>query len=155
MSHHESELEKILERVLHLPSKEQTQLRAVLDILFPPVAKSATFKLKGDSPMPVSIAVGQTTSGVFTEFDGPNGTGNVVAPSGPLAFASDNAAVATVDPASGIVTGVSAGTCNIGCQDPASANKVTASDSLTVTGGASGVAVSATFVLSQPASHRR
>jgi hypothetical protein len=32
---------------------------------------------------------------------------------GPLAFSSDNAAIATVDPATGLVTQVAAGTCNI------------------------------------------
>jgi hypothetical protein len=154
MSHHHEDLKEILERVLHLPKREQKQLKDILDILFS-VAQSATFKLKGDSQMPATIKVGQTTSGVFTEFDGPNGTGNVVAPSGPLAYASDNAAVATVDPASGIVTGVSAGTCNIGAQDPASANKVTASDSCTVIAAGPLPALSATFVLSQPASSRR
>lgn len=80
---------------------------------------------------------------VFTEFDGPNGTGNVVPPIGVIQYASDNSAIAIVD-ASGLVTALSAGTVNISGTDPG--NGLTASDQLTVS-STGGKAVSATGVL--------
>jgi Big-like domain-containing protein len=97
--------------------------------------------------MPAKIAVGgKGALFTFTEFDGPGGTGNAVPPSGPITYASDNVAVATVD-TSGNVTAVSPGTANITGVDPASANKVAAGDVLTVTPAVGAVAVSATGVL--------
>jgi len=96
--------------------------------------------------MPAKIAVGgKGATFTFTEFDGPNGTGNVVPPSGPITYASDNTAVATVD-ATGQVAAVSPGVANITGVDPASPNKVAAGDVVTVTAAAA-VAVSATGVL--------
>ena len=89
--------------------------------------------------MPASIVVGKTATAVFTEFDG---GGNKVPPVGAVTFTSDNAAVATVDPASGIATGVSVGTANISAID--AGNNLTASDALTVTAD---VATTATLVL--------
>ncbi len=66
----------------------------------------------------------------------------VVPNAGPIAFSSDNPAVATVDPASGAGTAVAAGTANISGVD--SVNSLSASDVLTVTAP---VAVSATLTL--------
>src|SRR5277367_4671815 len=63
--------------------------------------------------MPAQIQIGGTANSLFQEWTGPNGTGTVLPNAGAIAFASDNTAVATVDPASGVVTGVSAGTANI------------------------------------------
>lgn len=103
---------------------------------------------KGDLEM-VTIKVGGGAVFVFTEFNGPNGTGKVIAPSGPIQYSSDNAAVATVD-TQGIVTGVAPGTAVISGSDPASVNKVSASDTLTVEAivpPPPDVAVSATGVL--------
>src|SRR5271170_6649899 len=80
--------------------------------------------------MPATIHVnGNGATFVFTEFDGPNGTGNVVPALQPIAYASSAPAVATVD-ASGNVTAVSAGTAVISGTDPG--NSLTASDTLTV-----------------------
>ena len=85
--------------------------------------------------MPATIQVGGTgAQAVFTEFDGLNGTGNVAQDGGPVAFASSNTAVATVDPASGAVTAVAPGTATISGTD--SVNQLTASDTVTVTAGA-------------------
>ena len=95
--------------------------------------------------MPATILVGATATAVFTEFTGPGGTGVTIPPIGAVSFASDNAAVATVDPASGIATGVSAGTANISGTD--AGNSLTASDVLTVTAAPPPVAQSATLVL--------
>ena len=103
--------------------------------------------------MPATIQVGgKGATFTFTEFDGPNGTGNVVKPSGPITYASDNTAVATVDP-TGQVTAVGANadgspaTANITGVDPASPNKVAAGDVITVIAAPPPVAVSATGVL--------
>jgi len=109
--------------------------------------------------MSKTVAPGVKTLFTFTEFDGPNGTGNKVKASGPIVFASDNTSVATVDSATqrpnsdgfGVdvdVISVAVGVANITGVDPASQNKVAAGDTLTVTAPAGGVAVSATGVLS-------
>lgn len=108
--------------------------------------QSATLNLQvnqpGEPDMPATIQVGKTANSLFQEWTGPNGTGTVVPNAGAVAFTSDNPAVATVDPASGVATGVSVGSCNISGTDPA--NNLTASDSLTVTAA---TAVSATLTL--------
>ena len=92
--------------------------------------------------MPATIKIGGAGAKfTFTEFSGPNGTGDVLPAAGPINYASDNPGVGTVD-ASGNVTAVAAGTCNISGQD--SVNGLTASDVLTVEAE---VAQSATGVL--------
>ena len=58
-------------------------------------------------------------------------TGNPEPDSGPIAFSSDTPGVATVDPASGLVTPVSVGTANITATD--STNVPTLSDTVLVT----------------------
>lgn len=80
--------------------------------------------------MPATILVGATASSSFKEWTGPNGTGTQVPNAGSVLYASDNPAVATVDPATGVATGVSAGTANISGTD--SVNNLSASDVLTV-----------------------
>lgn len=80
--------------------------------------------------MPATVIVGGTASPLFQEWTGPSGTGTVVPNAGAIAFTSSNPAVATVDPASGVATGVSAGTAVISGADPV--NNLTASDTLTV-----------------------
>lgn len=110
--------------------------------------------------MPKTVAVGTPSTFTFTEFDALAGAGNKVKASGPITFASDNPAVATVDGNQQVVNGdgsisvpvvsVGAGVANITGVDPASTNKVAAGDVLTVTAGTGGgpVALSATGVLS-------
>ncbi len=148
---------RILKKILEALAEIESTLQVILKRLFG--ARSATITFtneRGEPIMPARIVVGGAgAKAVFTEFDGPNGTGNVVPPSGPITFASDNLAVATVD-ASGNVTAVAANpdgsdaTANISGLDPASANKVTASDVITVGAAAPPpppVAQSATLVL--------
>jgi len=94
--------------------------------------------------MPATILVGGTANSLFQEWTGPNGTGTVVPNAGAPAFSSDNPAVATVDPATGVATGVAPGTANISGTDPA--NGLTASDVLTVNAVVQ-PAVSATLTL--------
>jgi uncharacterized protein YjdB len=82
--------------------------------------------------MPLTIGLnGNGATASFQEFDGPNGTGNPVPPTGAVSFASDNTAVATVDPSSGAIKAVGVGTCNISGTD--AGNSLSASDALTVT----------------------
>jgi len=92
--------------------------------------------------MPLSIALNSNgAQATFTEFDGPNGTGNQVPPVGAVTFSSSATNIATVDPASGKVTPIAAGTATITGTD--AGNSLTASDTLTVTD----TAVSATLTL--------
>ena len=94
--------------------------------------------------MPATIIVGgHGAKFAFTEFSGPNGTGIVVAPIGIVQYATSDPLIGLVD-ASGNVTAVGAGTCNIVGKDPG--NSLTAFDILTVQASAV-VAVSATGVL--------
>lgn len=92
--------------------------------------------------MPATISVGgQGAKAVFTEFDQLAGAGNIVPPAGPVTFASDSTAVATVDQ-NGNVLAVGPGTANISGTD--SVSGISASDVLTVLADS---AKSATLVL--------
>jgi uncharacterized protein YjdB len=78
---------------------------------------------------------------VYQEFDGPNGTGNKVVPTGIVAYASDNPSVATVDVTTGQLAYVGVGSAVISASD---GGNLPASDVLTV---AAAVAVSSTLTL--------
>ena len=93
--------------------------------------------------MPASIVVGKTATAVLLEWTGPGGTGTMVPPIGPVSYTSSDPTIASVDPVTGIATGVAAGTVTITGTD--AGNGLNASDTLTVT--AVLVAVSATLVL--------
>lgn len=95
--------------------------------------------------MPAQIQVAGTATATFLEWSGAGGTGVQVPPVGAVTYSSDTPAVATVDPNTGIVTGVSAGTANISGAD--AGNSLTASDVLTVVAAPPPVAVSATLTL--------
>ncbi len=114
----------------------------IIHLLLRPQSATLTFK---ELQMPANILVGGTANSLFQEWTGQNGTGDVVPSAGSISFSSDNPAVATVDPASGVATGVSAGTANITGTDPA--NNLTASDVLTVNAPPPPPAVSATLQL--------
>ena len=81
--------------------------------------------------MPKTIPIGGTASSLFQEWSGANGTGQVVPDAGTIAFSSDNPAVATVDPSSGVVTGIGPGTANISGKD--AGDNLVGSDVITVT----------------------
>jgi hypothetical protein len=86
-----------------------------------------TFKdLKGNILMPATLSIGQTATAIATEWSGPNGTGSPLAAAGPIAFSSSDATIATVDPASGLVTAVGPGTATITGTD--STNGLSGSD---------------------------
>jgi uncharacterized protein YjdB len=92
--------------------------------------------------MAAQLSIGQTATSVFKEFTGPNGTGSEIAPVGPVTFASSDPSIATVDPTTGLVTAVAAGTATITATD--GGNGLSASDSVS---DQPLVAVSATLVI--------
>lgn len=104
----ESEFEKrlihVLKEIAHwlkeLVGKHQAE-GFVLKIL-------AEGKIMG-SPATIGATGGQLSA--------QNADGTPYKPVGALAFASDNSAIASVDPVSGAVTAVAAGTCNLAAQD--------------------------------------
>lgn len=123
----------------------EQEIKLLKEILALLKKKGSAISAKGVlMPATIPISGNRGAQFTFTEFDGPNGTGNKVAPLQAIVYASDNTAVATVD-ATGLVTALSAGSANISGTDPG--NGLTASDVLTVT-AITGVAVSATGVLS-------
>jgi hypothetical protein len=108
-------------------------------------AQSATLVILNDRGviiMPANLVVGQTAQAVYQEWSLPAGTGVKLPSAGPVAFATSDGAIATVDPVSGLVTAVAAGTVTITGSD--ATNGLNASDTATVTGIA---AQSATLVI--------
>lgn len=95
----------------------------------------------------LTVKMGDKPGGaVFQEFDGPNGTGNKVAPIGAVVFSSDNPAVATVDPSTGALAYISPGSANITGSDNG-VGGLSASDTLTVLPATPPAPVSATLTL--------
>ena len=92
--------------------------------------------------MPLTVHLNEAPgTAVYTEFDGPNGTGNVVPPVGTVQYSSDNPSVATVDPNTGQLAYVAAGDATISAADD---GNLPASDLLTVIAS---TAVSSTLTL--------
>jgi hypothetical protein len=118
------------------------QILAVCQLIYEAVRArlSATLTFKGAS-MPATILVGKTAQAVWQEWSGPNGTGDKLPPAGAISFTTSDGTIASVDPGSGLITGVAVGTATISGAD--AANGLTASDSLTVTE----TAVSATLTI--------
>ncbi len=141
-----------IEKTLHTMREEshrcckllEAMLLEILHILNRPQSATLTLQVPGGT-MPATILVGGTASSLFQEWSGPNGSGTVVPNAGVPAFASDNPAVATVDPSTGVATGVAAGVANISGTDPA--NGLSASDVLTVNDVTPPPAQSATLTL--------
>lgn len=108
-------------------------------------AKSAQLTIsdtEGNILMPATLAVGKTAVAVLHEFDGLNGTGNELAPIGPVSFTSSDPTIATVDASSGLVTAVAAGAVTITGTD--AGNGLSASDTVS---DSPVVAQSATLVI--------
>ena len=164
--HHENIFEEILERVLDAErdidqinkkvSKIEQQNQQILDMLneiVPQGAVSSTLTFDGGK-MDTTIQVGGTGTATYLEWSGPSGTGSQVPPTGAVQYASDNPAVATVDPNTGVFTGVSAGTANISANDAGlAAPGLPASAVVTVTAAPPPVAVSSTMTLVANSSH--
>lgn len=95
-----------------------------------PVSATLTFLNSKGEPMASQAHVNDKPGKYqYQEFDGPAGSGNKVPPTGAVAYASDNPAVATIDPASGQLTYVGAGVANISASD---GGNLPASDALTL-----------------------
>lgn len=81
--------------------------------------------------MPATILVGKTAQANYQEWSGPNGTGDRLPSAGPVTFLSSDTNIATVDPSSGLITGVALGSATISGSD--STNGLSASDVVNVT----------------------
>lgn len=81
-------------------------------------------------PQTLTVGLGPVTATVQESKGGVNQPNT-----GPIAFASDNSAVATVDPTLGVVTPVAPGSCNISASDSANVPPLTDSVALTVIAG--------------------
>ena len=151
---------KRIERQLECAAERDEVIIRLLKKILADVEAPDAVSAKGEV-MPKTVEVGGPVTFTFTEFAAPVGTatvGVIVPESGPITFASDNTAVATVDGSQQVVNAdnsisvpvvaVGPGTANITGVDPASANKVAAGDVLTVIPPPPPVAVTATGVLS-------
>jgi len=127
---------KLLERILVVEER-------IYAVLRPRLSATLHFKQK-ESRMPATILVGKTASSNFQEWSGPNGTGDKLPSAGPVTFTSSDSTVATVDPNSGLVTGVAAtgGSAKATITGVDSANNLTASDTITVVETASSATLS-------------
>jgi hypothetical protein len=130
-----------LERIAH----ELHEIAHLLRRLVGKHAQSATLSFitsQGETIMPLTVHLNDKPgTAKYQEFDGLAGTGNKVPPTGVVAYASDTPTVATVDPVTGALVYVSAGTAKISASD---GGNLPASDVLTVVAS---VAVSATLTL--------
>lgn len=79
--------------------------------------------------MPAQLLIGQTATAVLHEFVSQGGA--ELAPIGPVSYSSSDPTIATVDPASGLITAVAPGTATITGLD--GGNSLTASDSVSDT----------------------
>jgi hypothetical protein len=136
--------DRALEQILH----ELREIREALHCICKALthrAHSATLVLRtsqGDTMDLTAHVNDKPGTAIFTEFDGPNGTGNKVPPVGAVSFASSDPTVATVDASSGALVYLKAGTSTISGTD--AGNSLTASAVLTLIAS---VAVSATLNL--------
>jgi hypothetical protein len=135
MSHEEHELHRI-EEMLEAMWKDIKQI-----LINTTPRRSARLTYKGKSMF--TILVGKTASPVFQEWSGPNGTGDKLPPVGNVTYVSSDPSKISVDPNSGIATGVA-------ITDPTAPVTITATDSgnslsATAQGNVTEVAVSATL----------
>lgn len=113
--------EHVTQSVEFLIYKRLDRIEAMLIELLHPKPKSATGRINplgGFMANPATLTIGGP-GGQYTQTEwlGPNGTGNTIANIGPMSYASDNTSIATVDPASGVITQVAPGSCNISALD--------------------------------------
>lgn len=105
---------KLADLFLKYVKEMKEDIHGIGEAVFSAHSATLTFTSdKGESMNSVTIVVGKTAQATLNEWDGLNGAGNKVPPIGPVVYQSDNAAIATVDPSTGVITGVAAGVCNI------------------------------------------
>lgn len=135
------------EEVIKLLKGIEHTLKRILRRFEPRSAVLTLESGQGEIKMPLTVKMGDNPGGaVFQEFDGPNGTGNKVAPVGAVVYSSDNPAVATIDPSTGAFAYISPGVANITGADNG-AGGLSASDALTVMPATPVAPVSATLTL--------
>lgn len=105
-------------------------LADLVQIFTPRLSATLTYHHEGEN-MPVTLLVGQTANPTYQEWSGPNGTGDPLPPAGAVTYASSDATKVSVDPSSGVATGVALGSATITATD--AANGLSASDAITVT----------------------
>lgn len=92
-------------------------------------AMPLTLQLNGPGGSIAPPPAGSPAGVGFQEFDGANGTGNQVAPIGPMSYLSANPAIVSVD-ANGLLTAVAVGSAEVTATD--TGNSLAASDTITV-----------------------
>lgn len=137
MNHDEYQRRKLaIERgTEHADDDVAYELHRIADILnarfgLPKFAKLKLIDSKGNLiSMPAQLAVGKTATAVLQEFVVAGGP--VVPNIGPVVFSSSDATIATVDPASGLITAIAPGVATITGLDQG--NSLTASDTVSDT----------------------
>lgn len=124
-------IEELLSEIYILDLEIADELRLLLEHR---TAVSSVLKfqtLEGETTMPLTVHVNDVPGkAIYQEFDGPNGTGNKVPPTGTVTYSSSDPTVATVDPITGALAYLKAGSTVISASD---AGNLPASDTLTVT----------------------
>jgi len=137
----------VVRKLTCICSEFQELNRLIRRIFFQPFSSRLSFITnKGEFDMPLTVLI-TDPPGVakYQEF---NAEGAPVNPLGTVQYASDNEAVATVDPNTGQLAYVGEGTCTIAGGDSGVADGLPASDTLTVMPAATDVTpVSSTMTL--------
>jgi hypothetical protein len=136
-----------LANLLYKPESFGAKLEELFDFLSgevgsnPAVSGTLFFKnSRGEYLMDVQVHVNDAPlKAVLVEFDGPNGTGNIVPGTGPTSYTSSDPTIATIDPSSGNLVYLKAGVTTITGLN--SGNGQTASGVLTVISGVAQSAV--------------
>jgi hypothetical protein len=105
----EHEFRRIAERLERLEHKIDALLNGLKILIVEEsgenVAKSLTVTINGESMNQV-LAVGETAQAAAQEWSGLNGTGAQLPLAGAISWVSSDPTVATIDPASGLITAV-------------------------------------------------
>jgi hypothetical protein len=121
--------ERETHRLLHEILVELRHIRHELRPKHATFARLYIIDSKGNRLMPAQLLIGQTATAVLHEFVSQGGA--ELAPIGPVSYSSSDPTIATVDPASGLITAVAPGTATITGLD--GGNSLTASDSVSDT----------------------
>src|SRR6267142_919279 len=124
--------DRALERIADELSAISGLLRKLLNFLSRhAVSAKLKFRTSKGEVMDLTAHVNDVPgTAVFTEFDGPNGTGNKVPPVGAVSFVSSDPSVATVDASSGALVYLKAGQTSISASD--AGNSLSAAATLTL-----------------------
>lgn len=135
---------QLLREELHVLAALVREVERLEGMLEPEPASAVLFfqTSTGETSMPLTVHLNDKPgTAVYKEFAGPNGTGQVVPAKGTVSYQSSDPTVATVDPSTGALVYLKAGTTVISASDGGS---LPASDTLTVN---EPIAVSSTLTL--------